>query len=382
MTYDTRFPGIPDLKRRARRRIPKFAFDYVEAAIDDEVGKRRNRESFHDVHLTPRYFTDVGTIDTRCELFGTEYALPFGVAPVGLGNMMWPGAEAALAQAAQRARIPYTLSTFSTTPLEEIARLAPDVCWFQLYVPQRIEVMEDLISRAKSAGFNALVVTVDIPVGAKRNRELKNGLKLPFSLTPQMIWQAMTHPAWTARTLQLGSPDFVNVIRYREDPNQQLSAFFSSMTMPGVSLERLRRIRELWDGPLIVKGLQHEENFLQAVDCGIDGVVISNHGGRQLDAAPTSIETLRALPASLHDQLTVMVDSGVRTGLDVLRARALGAAAAFSGRAFFYGVGALGEAGANQVIEIFRDEITRTLQQLGCESADRLDASWIDPAPE
>ncbi len=188
MRYDTRYPGIADLEARAKRRLPNFTFDYIEGAIDDEEAKRRNRRAFQEVQLTPRYLRDVGAIDTNVTLFGTEYALPLGVSPVGLGNMMWPGAEAALARAAQIARIPYVLSTFSTTAMETIARSAPDVCWFQLYVPRKQEGMEDLIARVKEAGFRVLVVTVDVPVGAKRNRELRNGLKLPFTMTPQIVW--------------------------------------------------------------------------------------------------------------------------------------------------------------------------------------------------
>lgn len=382
MTYDTRCPGIPDLKRRAKRRLPNFAFDYVESGIDDEVGKRRNRQAFHDVHLTPRYLRDVSAIDTRVTLFGTEYALPLGVSPVGLGNMIWPGAEAALAAAAQKARIPYILSTFSTTSLETIAELAPDVCWFQLYVPRDPAVMDDLIARVKRAGFRALVVTVDIPVGAKRNRELKNGLKLPFTLTPRMVWQALSHPTWALQTLAHGAPDFVNVARYRTDANLGLAAFISSMTIPGLPLDRLKRIRDQWDGPLIIKGLQAYENFRAAIDHGVDGVIVSNHGGRQLDAAPATLDTLRQLPADVSDRLTLMIDSGVRTGLDILRSKALGAQAAFSGRSFFYGMGGLGRRGAAQVIEIFRDEITRGLQQLGCTNFQELDESWLaDCAP-
>ena len=377
LSYDTRYPSIADLKQRAMRRLPNFAFDYVDGAIDEELAKRRNRQAFHEVYLTPRYLRDVSSVDTSAKIFGVEYSMGFGVSPVGLGNMMWPGAELALATAAQAARIPYVLSTFSTTDLDLIAQRAPDVCWFQLYVPQKLEFMEDLIARVKQAGFNALVVTVDIPVGAKRNRELKNGLKLPYTLTPKMIWQSLTHPTWALTTLAHGAPDFVNVARYRTGTDQGLSEFVSSMTIPGLPLERLRRIRELWDGPLIVKGLQVEENFRQAIECGADGVIISNHGGRQLDAAPATIDTLRSLPSDVADKITVMIDSGVRTGLDVLRAKALGATAAFSGRCFYYGVGALGAPGAKQVIEIFRDEITRTLQQLGCLRFEDLDSGWL-----
>lgn len=380
MTYDSRYPAIADLKLRAKRRLPNFAFDYVDNAIDEEDAKQRNRQAFRDIILTPRYLRDVSTVDTNATLFGTEYSLGFGVSPVGLGNMMWPGAELALARAAQAAHIPHVLSTFSTTDLDLIAEAAPDVCWFQLYVPRKLDVMEDLIGRVKRAGFNALVVTVDIPVGAKRNRELKNRLKLPFGLTPRMIWQSLTHPTWALATLAHGAPDFVNIARYRTDKGNTLSEFVSSMTIPGLPLERLHKIRELWDGPLIVKGLQAEENFRQAIECGADGIIISNHGGRQLDAAPATIDTLRHLPDDIADKVTVMVDSGARTGLDVLRAKALGAKAVFSGRSFYYGMGALGAAGANQVIEIFRDEITRSLKQLGCRRFEDLDATWVASA--
>lgn len=375
--YDTRYPGVSDLKARARRRIPRFAFDYIDAAIDYERSKERNRESFHHIKLTPRYLRDVSSADISAEVFGRRYAMGFGVSPVGLGNMMWPGAEIALAKAAQQANIPYVLSTFSTTLLEDIARAAPDVCWFQLYVPRKLEVMREIIARVAEAGFNVLVVTLDIPVGAKRNRELKNGLKLPFSFTPDIVWQSMIHPVWALGQLRQGSPDFVNMLRYREDPDQGLASLVSEFTAPGVTLDRIAEIRRLWDGPLVLKGIQYAQNALDAINAGVDGIIVSNHGGRQLDAAPTSVESLRALPEEAKRKLAVMIDSGIRTGLDVVRSRALGAEFAFSGRSFFYGVGALGARGAGQVIEIFRDEITRTLQQLGCGSFEEMDGSWL-----
>ena len=377
MNYDTRFPAISDLKRRARRRMPGFAFDYVDGAIDEEHGKARNRRAWHAVILTPRYLRDVTHTDLTARLFGRDYSLPVGVAPVGLGNMMWPGAEAALAGAAQRANIPYVLSTFSTTELEKIAEIAPDVCWFQLYVPKKMAVMKDLLARAKQAGYRVLVVTLDIPVGAKRNRELKNGLKLPFSMTAKILWQCMTHPAWALQTLRHGQPDFVNVARYREGPNQELAQFITNFNMHGVTRERVEAIRALWDGPLVLKGVQHEQDMRAAADIGVDGIIVSNHGGRQLDAAPTSVDSLRAVPAEVRASMTVMVDSGIRTGTDVVRAGALGAQMAFSGRPFFWGVGALGAPGAGQVVEIFRDEIERTLKQLGCESFARMNQRWL-----
>lgn len=377
MNYDTRYPSVADLKLRAKKRIPNFAYDYVDGGIDQEDGKLRNRQDWHKVLLTPRYLKDVSHADLTTRIFDKEYAMPFGVPPVGLGNMMWPGAEIALATAAQKANIPYVLSTLSTTDLDEIAQAAPDVCWFQLYVPQKVEVMKDILERVKAAGYHALMVTLDIPVGAKRNRELKNGLKLPFDFTPNIIWQSMIHPVWALNTLKNGRPDFVNVLRYKETPSQGLGEFITQLNMQGVTRERIELIRKLWDGPLILKGVQHEPDMKAAVDIGIDGVVISNHGGRQLDAAPSSVQSLQQLADYGNDKMTIMIDSGIRTGLDVVRAKALGAQMCFSGRSFFWGMGGMGTDGANQVVEIYRDEIDRTLKQIGCEKFSDMNESWL-----
>ena len=377
--YNPRYPGVGDLKHKAKKNIPNFAFDYVNGGIDEEQGKNRNRNAFHEIELIPRYLLDVSTVDISTELFGKRYDMPFGTPPIGLGNMMWPGAEAALAQACQKANIPYVLSTFSTTHLEQIAELAADVCWFQLYMPNDVNVMKELVNRVKAAGYNALVITLDIPVGAKRNREIKNGLRLPFKFTPNIIWQSMIHPTWSIQTLRHGQPDFVNVLQYRDATDaDSLAEFITSFTQAGVTLDRIKMVRELWDGPLILKGIQSNENVLESINQGIDGIIVSNHGGRQLDAAPSSIDSLKQLPDIAHEKLTVMMDSGIRSGLDVVRAKSLGAKMTFSGRSFFYGMGAMGTAGANQVIEIYREEITRTLQQLGCLSFSKMDSSWIN----
>lgn len=375
--YDTRYPAIADLKARARKRLPKFAFDYLEAAIDLEQGKARNRAALQAVQVVPRYLRDVSRIDASVDLFGQTYAMPIGVAPVGLGNMMWPGAELALAAASQRANVPYVLSSFSTTCMDRIIDQAPDVSWFQLYVPRRIEHMQQLIRRVQSAGFKALVVTVDVPIGAKRNRELKNGLKLPLSPSFGVAWQCLTHPQWAVRSLLAGWPDFVNIRQYREDPNQQLADFISSFSMAGVTAERLQDIRQLWSGPLLIKGLQHVDDMARAIDIGVDGIVISNHGGRQLDAAQASAHSLCGVADQLGGKVALMLDGGIRSGLDVVRSLALGAKMTFSGRAFYYGVGALGPKGADQVMGIFADEVSRTLGQLGCVAAQDVGAEYV-----
>ena len=375
--YDTRLPSVADLKARAKRRLPAFAYDYVDGGIDEEYGKRRNRDAWHAIELTPRYLRDVSQADQSAEVFGHRYDMPIGIPPIGLGNMMWPGAELALARAAQRANMPYVLSTFSTTLLEDISRAAPDVCWFQLYVPKSMETMKDLLSRVSNSGFNVLVVSLDIAVGAKRNRELKNGLALPFRMTPRIIWESATHPAWAFDTLTYGPPDFVNLNPYRESEDQELGEFLTSINMNGVTRERIEMIRDLWQGPLVIKGVQHDQDIRDCMSIGVDGIVVSNHGGRQLDAAPASADSLREISAEARARLTVMVDSGIRTGLDIVRARALGAEMTFSGRSFYWGIGAMGRQGPEQVIAIFRDEVDRTLKQLGCGSWDAMDRSWL-----
>ena len=214
-------------------------------------------------------------------------------------------------------------------------------------------------------------------MGAKRNRELKNGLKLPFSFTPNIVWQSMTHPTWAMQTLSHGQPDFVNVLQYKKGPNEGLAEFITNFAMHGVTRERIEMIRSLWDGPLILKGVQYDQDFRDALDLGVDGLVVSNHGGRQLDAAPATATSLRNVAAEIGARMTVMVDSGIRTGMDVVRARALGADMTFSGRSFFWGMGAMGKPGAEQVIEIYRDEIDRTLKQVGCGSYIEMDRSWL-----
>lgn len=376
--YSLEYPSIHDLAERCRRRIPRFAMDYLVGGIGGEFALRRNRQDLEDVILWPRYLQDMSRVDCRCRLFGRDYDLGVGISPVGLGGMMWPGIEMCLARAAQQANIPYVLSTMSTTALEDIAEAAGDVAWFQLYVPQDVAVMQDLISRADRAGFRALVVTVDVPIGAKRDREIKNGLILPFRLTPKLIGQTLLRPQWAIRTLINGIPDFVNLNPYlKRGKAANLSELMSSFLMHGVTVERLQQIRQAWQGPLIIKGLQCREDVETAINLGVDGIIISNHAGRQLDAAPSSIQALRQLPDDLKRKTTLMLDSGIRNGLDVVRARALGAACSFSGRSFFYGVCGIGEDGGRQVIEIFRDEITRTLQQLGCSYFSDMDGRWL-----
>ncbi len=378
MNYNPRLPSIADMEQLASKRVPRFAWDYLSGGIGKEYALARNRSELDDILLWPRYLTDVAKVSTGCNLFGHNYSLGIGISPIGLGSMIWPNAEIHLAKAAQAQNIPYILSTMATTPLEEIAKLSPDVAWFQLYVPRDESVMQDMIKRVRLAGFKVLIVTVDIPIGAKRDKELKNDVILPFRFTPKIIGQTLIRPVWLMKTLAQGIPHFVNLSPYGELKNvKHLGEFLTRFFMPGLTVERLAKIRTLWQGPLVVKGVQRQEDIEQCMTAGIDGVILSNHGGRQLDAAPSSIESLSRLPDDIKGKLCVMLDSGIRSGLDVVRARATGADAVFSGRSFFYAMAAAGNDGGRQAIEIYRDEITRTLQQLGCVEFEKMNGQWL-----
>lgn len=377
-TYNSKFPSVKELKIHAKKRIPKFAYNYLDGGIDDEKCKEYNRKSFDEIKLIPRYLQDIGTVNTKVTLFGHDYNLPIGIAPVGLGSMMWPGAEMALAKAAQNTNIPYILSTFSTTLLEDIAKVAPDVCWYQLYLPKDNKILKDIIKRVKQAKYNALIITIDIPTSAKRNKEIKDGLQIPLEFSSNIFWEFFSHPKWSIETFKQGMPKLVNVTSYKKNTEISFHDFISDFMVTGVTKEHIKKIRKLWDGPLILKGIQDPNDILEVMKLGIDGIIISNHGGRQLDAAPSSIESIQRIPDKIKNKLTIMLDSGVRTGLDVIRAKSLGAEMVFSGRSFYWGVTALGNKGASQVIEIYRDEITRTLKQIGCHDFNKLDHTWLN----
>jgi L-lactate dehydrogenase (cytochrome) len=378
--YDTRYPAILDLKERARRRLPRFAWEYLSGGIGREYGLRRNREAFDEVQLVPRFLRDVSACDTSVTLFGETYAMPIGVAPVGLAGMLWPQSELILARAASQANIPFTLSTVGTVDLETIAEVSEGKAWFQLYVPADHYVAEDLLRRARRAGYKVLLVTVDVPVGAKRDRELRNGLTLPPRLTPTTILRAAARPQWSMRTLSIGLPRFETIRQYAPPDMRSLggmTAFITDLLAQGVTADHLKMIRDHWTGALVIKGVVSESDAQHACELGADGVLVSNHGGRQMDAAPATIEALPGIVEAVGGRCKVLLDSGIRSGTDVLRAMALGADFTQSGRSFYYGVGALGARGGQQAVEIFREEISRGLAQLGCTKMAALDHRWL-----
>jgi len=380
MTID-RAINFDDLRRAAKRRVPRVVFDFAEGGLEDEQGLARNETAFHHHRLVPRYLVDVAKRDQSTSLFGRRYASPFGIAPTGLAGLFRPGADLMLAEAAAAANIPYIMSGASNATIEAAARIAPDHTWYQLYAARAPKVTEDLIRRAREAGLSTLVLTVDVPIGSKRERNIRNGFIRPYKLKPTIVLEALRHPGWIANYLRHGGmPVFGNWAPYARPGAgaNEVADFLSSQTpFPGQTWRDFETYRRLWPRTLIIKGIMHRDDAVRAAELGADGIMISNHGGRQLDRAPSPLEVLPAIKAAVGDKLTLMLDSGVRRGADVVIARCLGARFIFVGRATLYGTAAAGLAGARRAIDILRGEIDLVLAQMGCPVFDELGPAWL-----
>ena len=311
--------------------------------------------------------------DTSTELFGVRYTLPLGIAPIGLTGLIWPGADEALADTAARCRIPYVASTVNTADVSVVGPRAGEMGWFQLYSPTDTDVRDDLLRRAAEAGFGGLVVTADVPARARRERQTRQRVSLPPRITPRHVSQAAVRPAWTLALLRSGMPRFHTLEPYVDRATlRELSGFVGASLGGTLSWDYLAETRERWKGPLVVKGILHPDDAARCADSGADAVVVSNHGGRQLDAAPASVEALGPVVERLAGRIPVLFDGGVRSGLDVARALALGADFAFAGRAFMYGLCALGRHGAEQVVAMISEQLVSVMHQLGCERLSEL----------
>jgi (S)-mandelate dehydrogenase len=367
-----RFPTVEDLRARARWRVPRFAFDFVDGGANEEVCVNRNLAAFRAVELLPRYCLEMKEVSTEVELFGARYAAPIGIAPMGSPGLMWPGAEYYLAREAQHARIPYVLATPANAAIEQIAELAPDVFWFQLYrFPHNDHAITfDLVRRAEAAGARVLVPTVDSAGKSKRPRDIRNAVAVPFPITPGTVLQVATSPAWALSLLRHGMPRTENLVPYAGPNPTQVSTARTMQLRSGGShtWEELAQLRDRWPRAFVIKGILHPADAERAVALGADGIIVSNHGGRHFDGAPASIDILPAIVAAVGARTTVMIDSGIRGGLDVVRALALGAKATFAGRPFVYGLAALGQLGAAHVIDLFLDEIRTELIHVGVRS--------------
>ena len=371
---DGRFASIADLEKMARKRMPKFAFDYLHGGIGRETALLRNRTGLDAVCLRPHHITDGFEPQLQTQLLGRSYDAPFGIAPLGLSGLIWPNAATLLARTSKTANIPFVLSTVATTSLEKIARIAPQTAWFQLYIPNDQTINQSLIERAKTAGLQVLVVTVDVPALGRRERDIRNGLAVPPKISLTNIIQAALCPAWSLQTLRNGLPQFENLQQYvpKNTDLRSSASYISALARGHVSAERLKQVRDMWPGKLLVKGILNEQDAKTAKDIGCDGVIVSNHGGRQLDAAPATVETLADIRKAVGKKFPLLVDSGVRSGLDIARMLASGADFVFLGRSFAYGVAALGQRGADHAHHILAQELKNTLSQVGCPTPDLL----------
>jgi L-lactate dehydrogenase (cytochrome) len=368
-----RFPTIEDLRRHARRRVPRFAFDFVDGGANDEECARRNATALSAIELLPRYCIDPKGTSTEVELFGRRYAAPLGVAPMGSGALMWPGAEEYLAREAQRRNIPYILATPANASIERIAEIAPDVFWFQLYrfAANDHAITFDLVRRADAAGAQVLVPTIDSAGKSKRPRDIRSGVTVPFVLSPSIAFQVATSPSWAWALYRTGMLRSENVVPYTAGPATRDSTAKIIMQVRSSgshTWDELARLRDRWKRAFVVKGVLHPADAERLVSLGADGLIVSNHGGRHFDGAPAPVDILPAIVAAVGSRTTVMVDSGIRGGLDIVRALALGAKATFAGRPFLYGLGALGEEGARHVVDMYFEELRTEFQHVGVRS--------------
>ncbi|OGA02050.1 MAG: hypothetical protein A2Z64_05160 [Betaproteobacteria bacterium RIFCSPLOWO2_02_67_12] len=374
----SRAQSIDDLRRMAERRLPRAMFDFIDGGAEDELTLRANREAFERLRLRPRVLVDVSRPDTGAELLGAQAPLPLAVSPTGMSGVAWPKAELEIARAAAKRGIPYTLATPATSSIEELAHEVGDKLggrlWFQLYVMRHPEILEKLVARALTAGYEALVVTVDLAAGGKRERDPRNGLAMPLRPNRRNVADLLSHPGWLAQMAIKGFPRFANLLDLvdaRARPGG-IVAFVASEIDSGFDYAKLVRLRERWPKKLVVKGVQRGDDAERVVASGADAIVVSNHGGRQLDGARASLDALPEVVQAVGGRIPVLVDSGVRRGSDIVKARLLGAQAAMIGRATLYGAAVAGEAGADRALAILGEEFQRTMQLCGARSVAEL----------
>lgn len=362
-----RYPSISDLETRARKRMPFFAWEYLASGTGADMAVRRNADALSKITLTPQLLKGQFEPAIATQLLGVTYAAPIGIAPIGLTGLIWPGADDALARTAAERRIPYTMSTVSTTSPEIAGPASDGMGWFQLYPPREKDMRDSLIRRAQDAGFTTLVVTADVPARSRRERQVKARIRVPPKIGPKMIMQSAMNPAWSMALLRHGMPRFRTLEQYVDKATMRKIAGFVGASLGGtLSYEYLAEVRDLWRGPLVVKGILDPEDAERCLAHGADAVQVSNHGGRQLDGAIAAIDALPAVLERVAHRVPVLFDSGVRSGLDVARALAMGADFVFCGRAFLFGVAALGARGADHAYEVLRDELTNVMSQTGC----------------
>ena len=369
--------NVDDLYRMAKRRTPKVAFDFIEGGVEAETALARNEAAFQRYGLLPRYLVDISQIDQSTTLFGRTWNNPFGFAPTGAAGLFRMGSDLMLAAAAAKANVPYIMSGASNDTIEDAAQIAPDQTWYQVYAARDGKITEDMIRRSADAGLGALVLTVDVPIRPKRERNARNAYSHDLrKMTPGRVIDGLLHPIWTYEYLRNGgAPTLGNWAPYAppgSDVHGVLDFVNTQIPASSQTWRELETYRRLWKGPLIVKGILHPDDAVRAADLGAEGIIVSNHGGRQLDRAPATVEAFPAIKAAVGDRVVLMLDSGVRRGADIIVGLCLGAAFVFVGRAAVYGVVAGGEAGATRAIDILSQQIATNLGQMGITAIDQL----------
>ncbi|UJH67290.1 alpha-hydroxy acid oxidase [Allomuricauda sp. SCSIO 65647] len=371
--FANRYPRIEDLAQKAKKRVPHVAWEYLDAGTGDESLLHHNRTAFQHIRFLPRFCKGVLEATTQTTLFGKTYNAPIGMAPIGLTGLLWPRVEHYLAATAYRLQIPFCLSTVATETPETVGRHVGDMGWFQLYPPKDKDVRNSLLQRAKEAGFHTLVVTADVPMASRRERSKRAGLTMPPKITPRMLWQGITHPTWSYQTLLRGLPRLRAVEHYTNNNDMKFVSGFVGNRLGGtLDWDYCKELKEAWDGPVVLKGILHPQDAAKAIDSGMDGIYVSNHGARQFNGALTALDTLPAIAKEVNGKVPILFDSGVRTGLDVMRALYLGADFVLVGRPFVWGVAALGKYGGDHVASILMDDLQNNMVQLGVETIEAL----------
>lgn len=367
--FNSNYPSIEHLRERARQRVPRFAFEYLEGGCFSNINLQRNTDEIRQVQLRPWYLRDYPGSDLKTELFGTTYDAPFGVSPIGLQGLIWPKATEILAKAAHQHNLPFILSTVATASIETVAEITEGKAWFQLYHPAEDSLRDKLLDRASDAGLPVLVILADTPTFAYRPKEIRNGLSIPPRMTLRNILQMMMHPTWSFGQLGAGAPEFKTMKPYLpKGLSMKHLGLFMNKTFSGrLNPAKISAIRARWKGKLVVKGIVTEEDAEIALGLGVDGFIVSNHGGRQLDAGESTIKPLTELAKKFGQRTTVMIDSGLRAGPDVACAIASGARFAFMGRSFMYGIGALGKDGGDHTMTMLKRQLKQVMEQVGCE---------------
>lgn len=375
LSFNRKLSCAAYLRKKAISRIPKFAYEYLIEGCMDDIGLHRNSQAINSVRLKPKYLQPFDKTDISVELFGHRYDAPFAIAPIGLQGLMWPDAPVILAKAAKQHNIPYVLSTVSSESLERIAEVSEGSAWYQLYNPTETSIRDDMINRLKQHQYKTMMVTVDVPTFGYRPRDFSNGLSMPPKTNLKNFFQVAKRPLWAFNTLLHGIPEFKNLKPYMADDfdMSELTEFMNTMAMGGIDFESLKPIRDQWkDGNLIIKGIMSEQDAEAAIALGADGILVSNHGARQLDAGESPLSPLRKISSKYGDQISIMMDSGLESGSHIACALASGAHFTCLGRFFMYAVAAMGKQGGQQAIAMLKVQLQQVMQQIRCESVEQL----------